>query len=127
MLAEVRQLYADLSARDWEAFAEHFWPNATITTVWQPRGESKPRVVVSTIDEFVAKAPQGPGSKSIFEEKMVHAKVRIHGNLAEVWSRFAAKFGEPGDLKEWEGIDSFNLMKVEGRWKVVSIAFAADE
>ena len=125
--AELLSYYADFSARDWEKFAGHFWPGATLTTVWQPPGEPAPRVVVTSIPEFIAKAPEGPGSKPIFEEKMTSAEMRIHGNLAQVWARYEAKFGEPGQVMEWSGIDAFTLMKHGGRWRIVSLAYAGEE
>ncbi len=124
---ELRQYYADLSARDWKAFADHFWPGATITTIWQPEGEMAQRVFVSTIPEFVAEAPKGPGSKAIFEEKMTGATVRLKGNLAQVWAGYEAKFGEPGKVAEWTGTDAFTLMKHEGRWRIVSLVFEGNE
>lgn len=125
--AELERYYADFSARDWEKFADHFWPGATITTVWAPPGESAPRVVVTSIPDFVAKAPEGPGSKPIFEEKMTGAEVRVQGNLAQVWARYEARFGEPGQVTEWSGTDAFTLMKHGGRWKIVALAFTGDE
>ena len=127
VLKELRQYYADLSARDWKAFAEHFWPGATITTIWQPDGEKAQRVFVSTIPEFVAQAPKGPGSKPIFEETMTGATVTAKGNLAQVWAGYEAKFGEPGKVAEWRGTDAFTLMKHEGRWRIVSLVFEGNE
>jgi len=127
VLAELRQYYADFSARDWEKFADHFWPGATITTVWQPPGEAAPLVVVTTIAQFIEQAPQGPGSKTIFEEWMTGAEARVHGNLAQVWAGYRARFGEPGNVAEWSGVDAFTLMKHDGRWRIVALAFASDE
>src|SRR5688572_8088876 len=70
IMEELEAYCADFSARRWCAFATHFWPGATITTVWQPPGEPRARVVSSTIAQFIEKAPQGPDSKAIFEERM---------------------------------------------------------
>jgi hypothetical protein len=126
VLAELDGLYADLSDRDWDAFADHFWPGATMTTLWQPPGELSPRVVVSTVPDFVKQAPAGPGSREIFEERMVDADVRVHGPMAHVWSRFDARFGDPGSIVEWQGIDAFTLFEHGGRWKVVSVSYVAD-
>ena len=125
--AELERYYADFSARDWDAFADHFWPGATITTRWQPPGEDAPRVVVTTVPDFVAQAPQGPGSKPIFDERMTACETRVTGDLAQVWARYDARFGDPGDVKEWSGIDDFTLMKHEGRWRIVALAFASEE
>ena len=123
---ELEQYYADFSARDWEAFADHFWPGATLTVVWQPEGEPEPRVVVTTIPDFIRRAPDGPGAFTIFEERMGRAQLNVYGNLAQVWAEYSAKAGEPNDLQEWSGIDGITLMKHDGRWRISSIAFAAD-
>ena len=34
ILAEIANYYRDLSARDWDAYAQHFWRGATVTTIW---------------------------------------------------------------------------------------------
>lgn len=126
VLAEIEAYYADFSARDWDAFASHFWPGATITTAWQPPGEEGVRVVVTPIPDFVAQAPQGPGSREVFEEGMTAADVRVTGNLAQVWARYSARFGDPGEIMEWAGTDAFTLMWHDGRWKIIALAFTSD-
>lgn len=126
VLAELRSYYRDLSDRDWGLFADHFWSGATITTVWQPPGTDAPRVTVTTVPEFVAAAPAGPGSKAIFEESMLDARIRRTGGLAHAWVRYQARFGDPGDVRAWEGVDAFTLMEHEGRWRIVALAFASD-
>src|SRR5262245_3399213 len=126
VLSEVTKYYSDMTCRGDRmspAFAEHFWSGATITTVWQPPGESKPVVAVIPINEFAAQATQGPCSKPIFEEKMDGAEVKIERGLAQVWARYQARFGKPGDVKEWSGVDAFTLVKHEGRWKIASLVF----
>jgi hypothetical protein len=126
VMEELTRYYADFSARRWNAFATHFWPGATITTIWQAPGESGDRVVITSIDRFIELAPQGPDSKAIFEERMTGADMRVHGDLAHVWAKYNAKFGDPGDIKQWSGIDAFTLMKHDGRWKIVALAFAGE-
>ena len=121
--AELERYYADFSARNWTAFAEHFWPGATITTVWQPPGASGPTVDVQSVPSFVAKAPEGPGSKPIFEERMTEVEVKLHRNLAHAWAWYDAKFGDSTRVDSWRGIDAFTLMKNQGRWRIASLAF----
>lgn len=123
ILAFVESYYDALSDRDWKRLESHFWPSATITTVWQPPGEKEPRVVVNTITEFIEQAPAGPGSREIFEERMLSARVDVEGSLAVVFARYAARFGDPGDISEWEGIDLFSLLRHGGEWRIVSLAF----
>jgi hypothetical protein len=123
---QLRQYYADFSARDWTAFASHFWPGAIITTAWQPPGEPRVRVDVKTVPDFVARAPEGPGSKAVFSEEMLSADIRVSGGLAQAWVRYRAEFGDLGAVAEWEGTDAISLLLVDGRWKIVSLTFAAD-
>ncbi len=127
LLAFLKSYYDAFSDRDWTRFAAHFWPGATITTVWQPSGEPQARVTVTTVPEFVRQAPEGPGSREIFEERMLGAELHVHGNLAQAFVRYRARFGDPADVAEWEGIDSFALMQHEGEWRIVALSFAADE
>lgn len=122
----IASYYEALSERDWGRFADHFWPGATITTVWQPEGEPAPRVLTQTVPEFVEQAPSGPGSREIFEERMTAADVWVTGGLAAVFARYEARFGDPGDVMEWEGTDSFSLLKHEGAWRIVALAFSPE-
>jgi len=126
VLAELYSYYRDFSARDWGLFAEHFWPGATIAVVWRPPGADAPRVTVTTVPEFVAAAPEGPGSHPIFEERMVETRIRLTDGLAQAWVRYRARFGNPGDVEEWEGTDAFTLMRHDGQWRIVSLAFQSD-
>ena len=125
--AELEAYYEDLSARDWEAFADHFWPDATLATVWRPPGEERERVETVTVEEFVERAPQGPGSKEIFEERMTSLEIRRFLPIAQARARYEARFGDPGNVREWEGTDVFTLVRHEQRWRIVSVAYAADD
>ena len=121
--AELERYYADFTARNWVAFADHFWGGATITTMWQPPGTARPIVDAQTVPSFVAKAPEGPGSKPIFEERMTQADIRVHRDLAHAWVRYEARFGDPGNLLTWRGIDAITLIRHQGRWRITSLAF----
>jgi len=127
IVKELTDYYDHMSARNWDAYASHFWPGATITTIWQSAGDPAPRVLITTIKDFIAQAPQGPNSKPIFEERMTDADVRADGNLAQVWATYKARFGGLGKIDEWTGIDAFTLMKHEGRWKITGLTFAAND
>lgn len=118
--------YMALSDRDWPRFAEHFWPGATMTTIWTPAGETVIRVVATSIPDFVAQAPDGPGSREVFEESLISATITVEGSLAQAWARYRARFGDPGDIVEWEGLDAFTLLKHDGEWKISSLAYVSD-
>jgi hypothetical protein len=125
ILAELRTYYRDFSARNWTAFAGHFWPGADLTTIWQPPGEDSARVVATSVPDFVAQAPRGPGSRAIFEERMLEARITTTGDLAQAWVRYRATFGNPGQVSEWEGTDAFTLLRHHGQWRIAALAFLA--
>ena len=127
ILKELTQYYEHMSARNWNAYASHFWPGATITTVWQAAGEPAPKVLITSIHDFIAQTPQGPNSQPIFEQRMADADVRVNNNLGQVWATYKARFGGLGKVDEWTGIDAFTLMKQEGHWKITGLTFAANE
>lgn len=127
IVAELERYYTDLTARDWAAFADHFWPGATLTTVWQPPGEPAPRVVPTTVPEFVAQAPLGPGSQPIFEERPLEIRiVARHGAMAQAWVHYEARFGSPGAVHAWRGYDAFTMLEHDGRWRIASLAYVQE-
>lgn len=126
ILSMVKSYYADFSARNWKLYQDHFWPKATLTTIWAPPGETKPRVVIMTIESFVEQAPKGPGSKPIFEESMTDSEVRAEKTLAHVWAHYTARFGDYDSVSTWSGVDAFTLMKHDGVWKIVALAYASN-
>lgn len=125
--SELEAYYADFSARDWDAFADHFWEGAALTSIWRPPGEPDERVVAQTVPDFVAAAPEGPGSREIFEERMTDVRITVRGPLAQAWARYEARFGDPGEVAEWTGTDAFTLLRHGGRWRIASLAYAGDD
>ena len=79
-----------------------------------------------TADEFIEKAPEGPGSQPIFEERMHSAQMHVRGNLAVVWVRYTAKFGNHESVVEWSGIDAFTLLRHDDRWRIASLTFSPE-
>jgi len=126
ILAELTSYYRDLSARDWDAVAAHFWRGAVVTTIWQPDGESERRVDFISVPTFIAQIDPGPPGEVFFEEQMGNVEVHVQDNVAVVWAEYRARLGEPGDIKQWTGFDAFTLMKHVGVWKITSMAFAAE-
>jgi 5'-nucleotidase len=121
ILARLDSYYADLSDRNWSAFASHFWPGATLTTVFQPPDEHAPRVVTTSVPAFVAQATQ-QASQRVFHERMQDAEVVVTGDIAQVRARYEARISAP-DARQWTGTDAFTLMKHGGEWRIVSLAY----
>ncbi len=126
VIRHLESYYREFSNRDWRRFSAHFWPGAGLTTAWQPPGEDSVRVVTMAIEQFVEQAPFGPGSREIFEERMLDSEVKVDGNIAQALVRYRARFGDPGDIMEWEGTDAFTLLRFNGEWRITSLAYLGD-
>ncbi len=73
----------------------------------------------SSVQEFVDRAQKGLESQPVFEERLLSARIRISGNLAQAWCRYDAKFGSEERLFTWSGVDAYTLMFHDGQWRVV--------
>ncbi len=126
VLALVQQYYADLNARNWPRYESYFWPGATVSMVWPPPGEDESRVLVMPVAEFVRQAPQGAGRKTIFEEHMTSSEVRATSELAIVWAHYDAQYSDSTPAQHWSGIDAFTLVRLDGHWRIASLAWVSD-
>ena len=124
ILAEVTAYYRDLTDRDWDAFARHFWRGAVVTMIWEPDDSSERRVDFISVPDFIAQMDLGDDSTIIFEQTIGTVELQFDGNVAQVWSRHRVRFGEPGNVREWTDVDAFTLMKHVGLWKISSLALA---
>lgn len=118
----LRAYYAALTSRDWLLLGTHFWPRGTITAIRVPAGDSVERVHTLSIEEFVAGA--GPARAAVFSAELVRASVVTYGDLADAWVTYRARVGAtPDSVTTHYGIDAFHLMRHEGRWRIVGLAF----
>lgn len=122
----VQRYYQVFSAREWPTYRDQFWPQATLTTVWQPPGASAPDVVVTTIEDFLAHTDEGPDAQPVFEERLLAAEITVVGDLAMVWARYEAAFGTPDALVQWQGVDAFTWLRFGGEWRIVSVAYQSE-
>jgi hypothetical protein len=58
---------------------------------------------------------------------MIDARVVTFRDLAQAWVRYRARFGDPGEVSEWEGMDAFTLLRHGGRWGIVELVFVGDD
>jgi hypothetical protein len=124
--AALERYYGAFSRLDSAAFLAHFWPGADVTTAWRAPGADSVAVTIMPVEEFMRQWAAGPGSRPIFEERMVQASIRLRGDLAQAWVRYTARFGDSTHVDEWSGIDAFTLMRVGTEWRIVELAFAAE-
>jgi hypothetical protein len=118
--AAVDAVYAVISGpvgkpRDWARMRTLFTPEARLT----PIGSKGP--VGGTVEDYIAKSRELL-TKSGFTERELARRVEIYGDLAHVWSSYEGI----GTNIRVRGINSFQLVKVNGRWLVQSILWQAE-
>lgn len=117
--ARIDAIYAVISGpvggqRDWDEMRSLMTPKATLT----PIGPNGP--VPLDIDGYIERSE--PFLMEIgFHEVETGNRIEIYGNLAHVWSAYEGRAGShDGDIVV-RGINSFQLVKMDGEWKVNTI------
>ncbi|QQS40432.1 MAG: hypothetical protein IPM63_13820 [Acidobacteriota bacterium] len=120
----VRELYAQLTfpagkTPDWKYVRSMFINDATVT-LRTGRDSTTTFSLDGWILDFVNFINDRDVKKTGFEEKLVKMRPMIYGDIAHVLVLYTAYL--PGVTKEpQEGVDSFHLIKKDGRWWIVSI------
>ncbi|MEE2692813.1 MAG: hypothetical protein VX640_14865 [Pseudomonadota bacterium] len=109
-------------ARDWDRFRALFIDGARLI----PRAPKNPAgAVVLTPEDYITRS--GPVlERDGFFEQEIGRKVDQYGDIAQVFSAYAAKRNADDAEPFMRGINSFQLMKHEGRWRVVTIFWQAE-
>ena len=104
---------------DWDQVRALFIPEAVVvlrtsrdaTTVFSLEG---------FIDDFVKFVEQSPAGEMGFRERILSMEPLVFGDMAHVLVLYEAHItGSP--RAPTQGVDSFSLIKQDGRWKIVSI------
>ncbi len=117
----VAAVYAVISGpvgqeRDFDAMRAMFAPDARLTAL-TPRG-----LRGGTVDDYISNS--GPFLvKSGFTERELARRMEVYGDIAHVWSSYSGTFGEGESVR---GINSFQLVRTDGRWLVQSIFWQAE-
>ena len=115
--AAIRGVYEVISGppgqkRDFDRMRTLFAPGALLRVI-TPKG-----IRGGTLDDYIAKS--GPIlEKEGFTEHELGRRTEVYGNLATVWSSYDGRT-QSGSFHE-RGINSFQLVKVDGKWLVASI------
>ncbi|MCO6512100.1 MAG: hypothetical protein J5I65_15045 [Aridibacter famidurans] len=120
----VRDLYDQLTfpagkTPDWKYVRSMFINDATVT-LRTGRDSTTTFSLDGWILDFVNFINDRNVKKTGFEERLVTMKPLVYGDIAHVLVLYTAYL--PGVTKEpQEGVDSFHLIKKDGRWWIVSI------
>lgn len=111
VLAPITALFDGMTKRDPEAIKKPLLADGTMVLM----RDGKPTQM--TFDAFAARVGR-PGTTHI-EEKIHNPLVRIDNDLAVVWAPF--EFLIDGKVDHC-GTDLFNLVRIDGKWVIASIA-----
>ena len=117
VLAAVQKLFDAMKAGDAEKAAEVLVIEGQFLSV-RP-GESEDATVIRAQSNEVF-LEQLAGAENEWLERMWDAEVKIHGNLAMVWTPY--DFHRAGEFSHC-GIDIFTLLKGSGGWQVTNISY----
>ena len=110
---------------DWERMESLFLPDVRLIANPEQTGGA---FLVQTfqeyrdsVDDWIAEnAPIGSQKDKGFEEEQIHAEVERYGDIAHVMSTYQKRFWN-GEEVLGRGINSFQLVRHDGRWWVVGI------
>ena len=113
----VRAVYDVISgppgkARDFARMRGLFAPNALLRVI-TPKG-----VRGGTLEEYITRNA-AVLEREGFTERELGRRTEVYGNLATVWSAYDGRTAS-GSFHE-RGINSFQLVRVDGKWLVASI------
>lgn len=121
----VRGLYASVTfdpgmAPDWDHVRKFFLPQGVIAAR-QTRTAMGIMDVDAFIDWFKADVEKYKMKERGFEESVEKIKLMEFGDMAHCFVVYKARFKTPDNQPGQLGLDSFGLVKKDGRWWIVSI------
>ncbi|HEX6037378.1 nuclear transport factor 2 family protein [Longimicrobium sp.] len=115
VVAVADRLFDAMRTRDTVAIKRLFTPQARIVAVGRQNGVAMMRE--RAVGEFLGSIATAPEA---LLERMWDAEVRIDGDLATLWAPYdfhrGAQFSHCG-------VDAFQLVRVEGAWRIVSLSY----
>jgi hypothetical protein len=115
VLAAYNVVSGPAGRRDWDRFKELFAPGGQVTHA-MPDGSLK----AMTPDDFTTIAKPMLDQSGLFEHP-VSTRVQHDGNLATVLSAFESRHASNDAQPFQNGVDAFQLLHVNGAWKIISI------
>jgi hypothetical protein len=110
--ASINQLFEGMKKTDTALMRSTFSADGTLQSAIVTR-DGKTRVIQEPIDSFMAAV--GRPHKEIYDERITFDIIKIDGPLAIVWAPYSFYVG---DKLSHCGVDSFQLVKIDGKWKI---------
>ena len=116
VLATVDRLFGALASRDRAALLGAVVPEGRATSAGT---DAAGRPQIRSTD-WTAFADGLAGSTDALRERLVNPHVHVEGDIAMIWSRY--EFERNGAFSHC-GIDHFDLVRIEGRWRVLNLTW----
>jgi len=106
---------------DWDYVRKFFIPQATIAA-----RKTRTSMAILNVEEFVKWFDDDVKKYKMeergFEETIEKIKLTVFGDMAHCFVVYKARFKTPADSPGQLGLDSWGLMKKDGRWWIVSVS-----
>lgn len=112
VIAVVQKLFDGMRKKDTTSMRALFAPHARMVGV---RGDTT--VSANPVDGWLSSIGRNP-SGPVLDEKTWGYEVRVDGNVAQAWMQYALYVGPNFSHC---GIDAFDLVKLRGEWKILSV------
>ena len=106
-------------ARDWDRFRRLFAEGAFMVPRTDEAGAPMRRI---TPDDYVARSGPYLEGNGFFEEE-TDRRVRVYGDVAQVFSAYAARHTEDDAEPFMRGVNAFQLVHDGERWWIVSLVW----
>ena len=123
MLAVYNVISGPAGRRDWDRFEALFAPGAQLVLAGV-NGDS-PTVVMTTKD-YIARTKPNFDAKGWFE-RPIATRVEQYGDIAHAWSTYEAREASDQEKATARGVNSFELVKINGAWKVQSLLWQSED
>lgn len=118
-LAVIEKLFAEMAAANPEGILALHTPTSDLAAVFKQK-DGKTRYQSINGEAF---SKMFTDKTKVMKEEMYDPKVEIHGDWAMVWGRYVF-FN--GDKLSHCGINQFNLVRIDGEWKITNGASTID-
>lgn len=119
VLAAVQQFFDAMTAKDAAATERVLMPDGRFVSFRTVDG--KLTIRSASNQDYIKNLPS---FKQKWRERMWKPKVTIHGPIANVWTPY--DFWIDGKFSHC-GIDSFDMVKVDGQWKIAGGSYTVEE
>jgi len=118
-------LYRAVSAppgeRDWATVSRCYHPQARLVrTGIDAKGSPFARVMA--LDAYIENVEELLKDVRFSETEIGH-EAQVFGNVARVTSSYAFTWSSPGEYRQGRGVNYFTLVRIDGRWQVMSIVW----